>query len=218
MFPDKMHRLLLLPAVLFACGQMMAQSNAMRCLPASERTGETGCWIVATVPWTAAKGAPVFWSLDTFPTQATAEAAKGPNGQVIRALGKVWVMTLSGKDDRPAGGTHVTQMGPLPLQAHASYTAQYMEAILAPGTDSVVHRHPGIEAFYTEAGESCLETPEGMQVGRPGTDVVVPEGPPMMLTASGTETRRSLVLVLHDSAHPWSAMAMDWKPKGLCHH
>src|SRR5207302_30779 len=32
----------------------------------------------------------------------------------------------------------------------------------------------------------------------------------------GTETRRSVLLVLHDTSQPWITMASDWKPKGVC--
>ena len=31
---------------------------------------------------------------------------------------------------------------------------------------SAVHRHSGPEAWYTVSGETCLETPDGTQVGR----------------------------------------------------
>jgi hypothetical protein len=49
-----------------------------------------------------------------------------------------------------------------------------------------------------------------------GPPVIVPDGPPMELTATGTETRRALVLILHDSTQPHTTVATDWKPKGLC--
>jgi hypothetical protein len=38
----------------------------------------------------------------------------------------------------------------------------------------------------------------------------------MELTATGSETRRALVLILHDSTQPHTTVATDWKPKGLC--
>jgi hypothetical protein len=41
-------------------------------------------------------------------------------------------------------------------------------------------------------------------------------GPPMHLTATGTETRRALVLILHDASQPATTPASDWTPKGLC--
>ena len=82
---------------------------------------------------------------------------------------------------------------------------------------STVHRHSGPEAWYTVSGETCLETPQGHMVGRAGGSyVVVPSGPPMELTATGSATRQALVLILHDSAQPSTSPATDWTPKGLC--
>ena len=66
------------------------------------------------------------------------------------------------------------------------------------------------------SGAQCLEVPEGITVTRAGETVIIPEGPPMSLAGVGTETRRAVVLVLHDSSQPWMTMAADWKPKGLC--
>ena len=82
---------------------------------------------------------------------------------------------------------------------------------------STVRRHGEPEAWYRLTGETCPETPDGVMVGRAGGQhVIVPHGPPMELTATGTETRRALVLVLHDSAQPATTQAPDWTPKGLC--
>jgi quercetin dioxygenase-like cupin family protein len=78
------------------------------------------------------------------------------------------------------------------------------------------HTHSGPEAWYTLAGETCLETPQGKQVGRPGQYVIVPGGPPMHLTATGSEQRRSLVLILHLSSKPTTTPEHNWTPKGLC--
>jgi hypothetical protein len=62
-----------------------------------------------------------------------------------------------------------------------------------------------------------LETPEGKQVGRAGGQyVIVPGGLPMHLTATGTELRRSIVLILHDSSKPATHVGHEWVPKGLC--
>jgi hypothetical protein len=38
----------------------------------------------------------------------------------------------------------------------------------------------------------------------------------MELTATGSETREALVLILHDSGQPPTSPATDWTPKGLC--
>ena len=61
------------------------------------------------------------------------------------------------------------------------------------------------------------ETPQGKQIGRAGgPPVIVPGGPPMHLTATGTEQRRALVLILHDSSKHATTPEHDWVPKGLC--
>jgi len=91
-----------------------------------------------------------------------------------------------------------------------------MEAIFTPGMIAPAHTHSGPEAWYTVAGETCLETPQGKQIGRPGQYVIVPGGAPMHLTATGTELRRSLVLILHQSPRPATTPTDEWTPKGLC--
>ena len=97
-----------------------------------------------------------------------------------------------------------------------AYTARYMEAVFTPGMSARVHRHSGPEAWYLVSGAQCLETPEGIKIARTGEGAVVPEGPPMALSSVGTETRRSVLLVLHDTSQPWISMESDWNPKGLC--
>jgi hypothetical protein len=92
-----------------------------------------------------------------------------------------------------------------------------MVAVFTPGVTAPAHRHSGPEAWYTLTGETCLETPDGKMVGRAGgSQVIVPGGPPMHLTATGTETRRALLLILHDSTKPPTTPAPDWTPIGLC--
>ena len=79
------------------------------------------------------------------------------------------------------------------------------------------HRHSGPEAWYTLTGETCLETPDGIQIGRTGGHyVIVPDGLPMHLTATCREQRQALVLILHDATKPASTLASDWMSKGLC--
>jgi quercetin dioxygenase-like cupin family protein len=187
------------------------------CRPVSERTNEVGCWIIAHESVGQLTDSPTFWYLDTYPTHAAAAAAKGPRGTVVESLGKVWLLTIGPAGSRPAGGEHVAQIGPLPIRAGAPYSAQYMEAVFTPGMTTATHRHAGPEAWYTLTGETCLETPEGKVVGRAGgPPVIIPGGPPMRLTATGTEQRRALVLILHDASKPATTMTDDWTPKGLC--
>ena len=193
------------------------EAFAQICKPVSERTGELGCWITAKATLGELPQAPIFWHLDTYATRAEAETAKGPRGTVVESLGKVWLLTIDVAGWRPSGGARVAEIGPLPVNPDAKYSAQYMEAIFSPGMTAPAHRHSGPEAWYTLTGETCLETPEGKMIGRAGgAHVIVPGGPPMHLTATGTETRRALVLILYDSTQPPTTPAHDWTPKGLC--
>jgi quercetin dioxygenase-like cupin family protein len=160
--------------------------------------------------------APIFWHLYNYPSRTAAEAAKGPRGTVIEAFGKVWLYAIAVADWHPVGGEHVADIGPLPVKPGTKYTARYMEATFTPGMKAAVHRHSGPEAWYLLTGAQCLETPEGMTVLHAGESGIVPEGPPMALSSVGAETRRSVLLVLHDTTQPWIAMTEDWQPKGLC--
>jgi quercetin dioxygenase-like cupin family protein len=195
-----------------------ADGTGGRCVPVSERAGrELGCFIMVSAALGRLGQAPIYWHIDVYASRAEAAAAKGPRGTVVESLGKVWLFTIAEAGWRPSGGERIAEIGPLPINADASYTADYMEAVFAPGMKSTVHRHSGPEAWYTLTGETCLETPDGTMVGRAGGQyVVVPGGPPMELTATGTEVRRAEVLILHDSSKPASSLAPDWKPKGLC--
>jgi hypothetical protein len=208
--------LLSLIALASAVGQ--TQGTGGTCIPVNERAArEFGCFILATQTIGRMGSARAFWHLSTFPTRSAAEAADGPRGTVVESLGKVWLFTIADAGWRPSGGMHVAEIGPLPVNTGVAYTAQYMEAVFQPGMKSLVHRHSGPEAWYTLTGETCLETPAGTLVGRTGgRPVIVPQGAPMELTATGTDVRRAVVLVLHDSTQPASSPVADWSPKGLC--
>jgi len=188
------------------------------CIPVSERAGrQFGCFVIANQVVGQLGQTPVYWHLNRYPTRAAAEAAQQPGSTVVESLGSVWLFAIADPGWRPPSGEHVAEIGPLPVTAGEGYTAQYMEAIFRPEMKSAVHRHPGPEAWYTLTGETCLETPEGTMVGRAGGQhVIVPGETPMELTATGTEVRRSLVLILHDSSQPPGSPAHDWTPKGLC--
>lgn len=187
------------------------------CRLASERKTEVGCWILANDDVGVLREPQVVWHLDVYQTRDAALAAKGAHGTVVEALGKVWLLSIEPAGWRPAGAQHVAEIGPIPIHAGDAYSAQYMEAVFTPGMTAPAHRHGGPEVWYTASGETCLETPDGKVVGRAGgRPVIIPEGPPMHLTATGTDIRRSLVLILLGSSKPATTMAHDWTPKGLC--
>jgi len=188
------------------------------CKPASQRNEEIGCWILADASMGQLNRSPVFWHIDSYPTRAEAEADKGQRGVVFESLGKVWLMTIENEDWRPTHGARIAEIGPLAISAGKEYSAQYMEAIFMPGMTAPAHLHSGPEAWYTLAGETCLETSDGrVQVGRSdGPAVIVARGLSMHLTATGTEQRRALVLILHETSQPATTRVYDWTPKGLC--
>lgn len=186
------------------------------CRPVSERTQDVGCWVLTNQEVGQIAQSQIFWHLDAFPDRAGAEAAKGPRGTVLEALGKIWLLSIEDAEWRAAGGDHIASIGPLPISP-GTYSVQYMEAIFTPGMTAPAHTHAGPEAWYTVAGETCLETPDGKQIGRAGgPPVIIPGGPPMHLTATGTEVRRALVLILYDASKPSTALDHHWTPKGLC--
>jgi quercetin dioxygenase-like cupin family protein len=210
-------------ACLLTSISLFAQSNAPTpsfgvCKPVSERTTEIGCWILVDQPVGRIEQAEVFWHLDVYPSRTEAEKAKGARGTVIESLGKVWLLTIEKVGWRPTvKGERIAEIGPLPVTAGEQYSAVFMEAIFNPGMTSSIHTHSGPEAWYTQAGETCLETPTGKLVGGAGSPpVIVPGGPPMLLTATGTEQRRAITLILHESSKPPTTVIHDWTPKGLC--
>ena len=196
------------------------QASDRPCLPVGERTTQAApACRTAVEELGQLPSAPMFWHLDRFATRAAAEVAKGVRGTVVESLDVIWLFTIAEKGWRPASGERVAEIGPLPVDAHTSYTAVYMQAVSNPGTTALVHRHSGPEAFYGLTGGVCIETPEGRAVGEgDGHSVVVRGGVPMSLMAIGTTERRGLTLILHDSSEPPTTMVHDgeWVPRGLC--
>jgi len=199
-----------------ATGMVHAQVPGGCNTPVSQRTGEVGCYLAATEFLGVLPQGPLFWHLHVYPSRAAAETAKGPRGTVVESFEKVWVHTIADSEWRALSGERVAAIGPLSITAGKQYTARYMEAVFTPGMKAAVHRHSGPEGWYLVSGAQCLETPDAITVARTGEGAVVPEGPPMALSSVGTETRRSVLLVLHDTSQPWITMASDWKPKGRC--
>ena len=191
------------------------------CEPVAARAGRTlGCFITAREELGALpRDSALFWHITSYPSleAAAAAATKAPRSTAVASLGLTWLFTIANGSWRPPGGRRIARIGPLPLVDAKTFAAVYMEGVFEPGMHSVVHRHPGAEAWYTLQGAQCLETPEGRLEQRAGgRGVMVRGGLPMQLTGIGTDVRRSLVLILQDATQPRSAPAKDWTPKGLC--
>ncbi len=200
-------------------GPLDPRRGPLGCVPVAERQMERGCYIILSHNLGLLPATTLFWHIDSFPTRATAEAAKMARSSVMEALGKIWLLTIAEAGWRPTGGERAAELGPLQTTAGTAYTAAYMEAIMLPGAETAVHRHAGPETLYTLAGEECMETPAGKFISRPGSaPIIVPANVPHKLTITGTGERRSLALILHDSSQPVVNRAHDhgWTAKELC--
>jgi hypothetical protein len=197
--------------------------------PVADRREEAGCYTTASLDLGVPPREPVYWHLDTYPTRAAAEANRGPRSTVVGSHNRHWVFTIAGEGWRPAAGERVATIGPLVMQPDIPYTARYLETVIPAGFQQSGpgqpgHRHPGPEAWYVLEGGQCLETPNGVLIGRAGESMLAPDGWPMAIASLGAETRRAVVLVLHRSGEPYvmpvgaraDAPHAHWTPKGLC--
>jgi quercetin dioxygenase-like cupin family protein len=159
----------------------------------------------------------IYWHIDRFPSRVLAERAGMPTSAVVDAFGSTWLFTLAKAGWRSKGGEHLSRIGPLPVVPASSYNAEYLRSIFTPGTTAPLHVHSGPEVFYAVSGDTCLETPGGMQIGRgPGNSLMIKAGPPMLLMAIGKVPRRGFALILHDSHQPPTTLTQAWQPEGLC--
>jgi hypothetical protein len=159
----------------------------------------------------------VYWRLYTYPSVAAAEQDRPEQATVIEAFGKAWLFTIGAKDALMLTGQHVADVGPIEVARDTSYDAEFLKSTFSVGMKAPVHVHSGPEAFYAISGGTCLETPDGVQLGRgAGNSLVVRRGPPMLLMAIGPEARKGFALILHDRSQRPTTLVHDWTPRGLC--
>jgi quercetin dioxygenase-like cupin family protein len=77
-----------------------------------------------------------------------------------------------------------------------------MSAYFLPGQYSVIHTHPGPEAWWVLEGEQCLETTRTTIRAVAGEGAIVAEGDTMRMVGTGAGPRKALVLILHDADKP----------------
>ena len=150
----------------------------------------------------------LFWRIETYPSKGAAEAASGNWSLVAEAGGKVWLFTLGSAGGSSAGGTKVSEVGPIPRVAAQQYLLRINEASGPPGSVTPVHSHPGSEAFYVLAGEQSIRGLHGTMVVKAGT----PEAGhgaamAMQVSSSGSSDLQSLVMFVVDASKPFSTPA-----------
>ena len=176
-----------------------------------------GCYLDAVQRVGRITDGPLYWHIHTFPNRQAAEAARvRGRGTIVEAFGRVWLYTLAKQSWASPAGRRMAVIGPLHTRPAVSYTVRYMQATFAPGMKTRVHVHSGPEAWYLVSGSQCLRTPVRTIVARAGEGAVVPEGPPMILSTVGSETRRSVLMVIHDSRRPWNTEHGQWQPQETC--
>lgn len=167
-----------------------------------ERRGETGCSIIESKVLPDAIREPVFWHIDRFNSPERARAAVGPAGMAFEAAGTSWLMTIEPDTSDHHGGTHVADVGPLPLPRAAKYAMLVQSALFMPGMYSLVHHHSGVEAVYVVEGEACYETPTRGFTLRKGETLAIPANTPMRAVVQGSGARHVLAVIVHDAAQP----------------
>jgi quercetin dioxygenase-like cupin family protein len=184
--------------------------------PAQGRNDRVGCYLTATQYLGRLPDAPLFWHVYNYPDRSAAEADGTGRSTVVEAFGRIWLYSIEPADWRPRSGVRSAVVGPLGTRSGVNYTARYMEATFPPGLHTRAHVHSGPEAWYVLTGAQCLQTPDRTIIARAGEGALVPEGPPMVLSSIGSETRRSVLVVLHDASKPWTAGHSGWQPEGPC--
>jgi len=209
-----------------ACGlvtshAVFAQATSRPCDADSRQEARPGpaCLLAHLKPGVLA-GDHSWWILDSYPDVPAArrdQADRSDKTALVEAFGKVWLFAVTSTPGQPGKGQRVATVGPIPISARLSYDAEFLQSTFSPGMQAPVHVHSGPEAFYAISGDTCLETPDGVQWGRgPGNTLVVRAGPPMLLVAPGPAPRKGFALILHDTTQPPTTLVQDWQPKGLC--
>ena len=184
----------LLAASLWASTGMAQQALVIR--PLAERK-------VADLP-----AGELFWRIETYSSASDAQAAAGAWSLVAESAGKTWLFTLGAAGGSTAGGTKVSEVGPIPRVAAAQYLLRINEASGPPGSVTPVHSHPGSEAFFVLAGEQSIRGAHGTMVvkaGQPqaghGADMA------MQVSSSGSASLHALVMFVVDAGRPFSSPA-----------
>ena len=151
---------------------------------------------------------PLFWRIENFPTLAAAQTAASPTGLAAEVAGKAWLFTLGPKGKSSAGGSEVTEIGPVPPITAPEYLLRINNTGGPPGAKTPIHAHPGSETFYVINGQLTQKSPHGVSHVDAGQSMPG-HGPgmPMEVSSSGTTDLNALVMFVVDATKPFSSAA-----------
>lgn len=150
----------------------------------------------------------LFWRIEKFKTSAEAQAASNQWSLVAESAQAVWLFTLGTAGGSTAGGTKVTEVGPIPRPAAKEFLLRINQATGAPGATTPVHSHPGSEAFYVLTGEQHVRNAhKTMRVKAGQTEAGCGADSPMQVSSSGTADLHALVMFVVDANRPFSPPA-----------
>jgi len=148
------------------------------------------------------------WTIETFDSEASAQAAAGPWSLVVQSEGKVWLFSLGNGSLASPGGTRVAQVGPIARISAKSYLLRINDASGAPGSVTPVHSHPGSEAFFVLSGEQSIRSAAGvMRVKAGHTEAGQGAENAMEVSSSGAANLHALVMFVVDADKPFSSPA-----------
>jgi dienelactone hydrolase/mannose-6-phosphate isomerase-like protein (cupin superfamily) len=178
------------------------------------------CAVIARTEFDSLPRGPAVLRFETFTTTEDARRASTASSAVVRAGGKVWLITFGTQGERSRGGHFVTEIGPVPaLAAAARYEMRVSDADFAPEQNPqisrAVHTHSGPEFWYVLTGGQCLETTGGTTRAAAGQGMFAPADTPMQLNITGRTKRDALFVIVHDAARPATTVS-NWQPKGSC--
>jgi hypothetical protein len=152
--------------------------------------------------------APLYWTVESFPSLAAAQAAAGATSLAAEHAGKAWLFTLGAKGAALRGGSKAAEIGPIPTAPAAEYLLRVNKAGGPPGAKTPVHTHPGSEAFFVLTGKLGQRTPHGISYAEAG-QVMNGHGAdmPMEVFNAGTSDLDQLVMFVVDATRPFSTPA-----------
>jgi quercetin dioxygenase-like cupin family protein len=201
-----------------AAAQSTANQHVIQCRDSPTpgvRPANMECALIVHKSVSVLPRAPIMVRFERFDSMAAAHRAEHPASVVVRAGGKIWLLSLVTKGAPSRGGTFVAEVGPISIPRAGQYKITVGEAYVDPGALTRSHVHPGPEAWYLLAGQQCLEMPDRVVLARAKQATFAPANTPMNLTVTGTTKRDALFVVIGDAAQPWTKPA-NWKPRGRC--